>query len=112
LDDFGTGYSSLSYLHRFPINTLKVDRSFIMSMEPNDENSAIVRTILTLAHSLGLDVIAEGIETELQLTQLRWLGCEMGQGYFFSPPIAPQKLVHFLETAMPRWLKSATVNPD
>lgn len=105
LDDFGTGYSSLSYLHRFPINTLKVDRSFIMSMEPNDENSAIVRTILTLAHTLGLDVIAEGIETESQLTQLRWLGCELGQGYYFSPPIAPSKLIEFLETKIPEWLE-------
>ncbi|MGA1622450.1 MAG: EAL domain-containing protein [Synechocystis sp.] len=112
LDDFGTGYSSLSYLHRFPINTLKVDRSFVMSMEPNDENTAIVRTILTLAHTLGLDVIAEGIETELQLTQLRWLGCELGQGYYFSPPIAPQNLVDFLTTQIPQWQQIAVVAPS
>jgi len=110
LDDFGTGYSSLSYLHRFPINTLKIDRSFVMAMEPNDENSAIVRTILTLAHTLGLDVIAEGIETELQLTQLRWLGCELGQGYYFSPPIAPQALISQLESQMPHWLNLAALN--
>ncbi|MEB3173856.1 MAG: EAL domain-containing protein [Cyanobacteriota bacterium] len=98
LDDFGTGYSSLSYLHRFPIHTLKIDRSFVMSMEPNDENSEIIRTIITLAHTLGLDVIAEGIETELQLTQLRWLNCEQGQGYYFAHPLAPSQLTEFIQS--------------
>jgi EAL domain-containing protein (putative c-di-GMP-specific phosphodiesterase class I) len=98
LDDFGTGYSSLSYLHRFPINTLKIDRSFVMSMEPNDENSEIIRTIVTLAHTLGLDVIAEGIETELQLTQLRWLNCEQGQGYYFAHPLTPVQLAEFIQS--------------
>lgn len=97
LDDFGTGYSSLSYLHRFPINTLKIDRSFVMSMQPNDENSEIIRTIITLAHTLGLDVIAEGIETEMQLTQLRWLDCEQGQGYYFSHPIPRQELINYIQ---------------
>jgi EAL domain-containing protein (putative c-di-GMP-specific phosphodiesterase class I) len=87
LDDFGTGYSSLSYLHRFPINTLKIDRSFISGMHPQRDNAEIVRTIITLAHSLNLDVIAEGIETDLQLAQLDWLACDQGQGFFFSPPI-------------------------
>lgn len=86
LDDFGTGYSSLSYLHRFPINTIKVDRSFVNTMEPNNQNTAIVHTIVTLAHTLGLDVIAEGIETERHLTQLHWLGCDAGQGYYFARP--------------------------
>ncbi|MBJ7900345.1 MAG: EAL domain-containing protein [Cyanobacteria bacterium RI_101] len=98
LDDFGTGYSSLSYLHRFPIHTLKIDRSFVMSMEPNDENSEIIRTIITLAHTLGLDVIAEGIETELQLTQLRWLNCEQGQGYYFAYPLTPAQLTEFIQS--------------
>ncbi len=112
LDDFGTGYSSLSYLHRFPINTLKIDRSFIMSMEPDNENSAIVRTILTLAHTLGLNVIAEGVETESQLTQLRLLGCELGQGYYFSPPIAPAKLINFLKTQIPDWLELPAFDPE
>lgn len=98
LDDFGTGYSSLSYLHRFPINTLKIDRSFIMHMSPNDENAEIVRTIITLAHTLGLDVIAEGIETDIQLAQLRWLGCEYGQGYYFARPLSYPKIVQYLQT--------------
>lgn len=91
LDDFGTGYSSLSYLHRFPVNSLKIDRSFVMRMQPNDENSEIVRAIITLAHSLRMDVIAEGVEKEQQWTQLKALGCQKGQGYFFSKPLSEQE---------------------
>ena len=87
IDDFGTGYSSLSYLHRFPINTLKVDRSFVSTMEDGTENGEIVRTIIALAKSLNLNVIAEGIESIHQLHQLRVLGCEYGQGYLFSRPV-------------------------
>ncbi|MGD1805844.1 EAL domain-containing protein [Dapis sp. BLCC M126] len=87
VDDFGTGYSSLSYLHRFPINTLKIDKSFVTNMGVNGENYEIVRAIITLAHSLGLDVVAEGIETEAQLAQLKDLGCEYGQGFLFSKPV-------------------------
>ena len=87
IDDFGTGYSSLSYLHRFPINTLKVDRSFVNTMEDGSENGEIVRTVIALAKTLRLDVIAEGIETIHQLHQLRVLGCEYGQGYLFSRPV-------------------------
>jgi EAL domain-containing protein (putative c-di-GMP-specific phosphodiesterase class I) len=93
IDDFGTGYSSLSYLHRFPIDTLKIDRSFVTQMTDNTENAEIVRTIVTLARSLGMNVIAEGVETGAQLTQLRDLGCDFGQGYLFSKAVgAPAAL--------------------
>ena len=87
MDDFGTGYSSLSYLHRFPINTLKIDRSFISRIGNDAENLEIVQAIMTLAHSLGMKVTAEGVETAEQLAQLRVLKCEYVQGYFFSKPV-------------------------
>jgi diguanylate cyclase (GGDEF)-like protein/PAS domain S-box-containing protein len=87
IDDFGTGYSSLSYLHRFPVTTLKVDRSFVMRMADNNENTEIVRTILMLARNLGMDVVAEGVETNGQLRLLRESFCEYGQGYFFCKPV-------------------------
>jgi len=88
IDDFGTGYSSLSYLHRFPLNTLKIDRSFVIHMTGNSENTEIVRTIVMLAKTLGMDVIAEGVETQEQLAQLWALDCKYGQGYFFSKPVS------------------------
>jgi len=97
IDDFGTGYSSLSYLHRFPIDTLKVDRSFVNAMEDGSENGEIVRTVITLAKTLRLDVIAEGIETIHQLHQLRILGCEYGQGYLFSRPVPLEEAERLLE---------------
>ncbi|WP_334881965.1 putative bifunctional diguanylate cyclase/phosphodiesterase [Nostoc sp.] len=87
IDDFGTGYSSLGRLHQFPINQLKIDRSFISGSIFNDGNLDIVQTIITLAHKLGVDVTAEGVETEEQLALLRNLKCEYGQGYFFSHPL-------------------------
>jgi diguanylate cyclase (GGDEF)-like protein len=86
LDDFGTGYSSLSYLRYLPVDTVKIDRSFI-GPEINDTNYGIVKAIINLAHSLGLDVIAEGIETEDQFQILKDLGCEYGQGYLFAQPL-------------------------
>lgn len=86
LDDFGTGYSSLSYLRYLPVDTVKIDRSFI-GPEINSTNYDIVKAIINLAHSLGLDVIAEGIETEAQLKILKELGCEYGQGYLFAHPL-------------------------
>ena len=87
VDDFGTGYSSLSYLHRFPMSALKIDRSFISNIGPDGENAEIVRTIVTLAHNLGMSVIAEGVETRAQLDLLAEMGCEFGQGYYFSRPV-------------------------
>jgi diguanylate cyclase (GGDEF)-like protein len=90
IDDFGTGYSSLSYLPRFPINTLKIDRSFVSRMTSDAENLEIVRAIVTLAQSIDMDTIAEGIETPEQLEQLRMLGCGFGQGYWFSRPLDSQ----------------------
>ncbi len=87
IDDFGTGYSSLSYLHRFPISTLKIDRSFVSRMDGNNENAEIVRTVIMLARNLDMNVVAEGVEQETQLIQLRALKCEYAQGYFFSRPV-------------------------
>ncbi|HLO49255.1 MAG TPA: EAL domain-containing protein, partial [Kamptonema sp.] len=100
IDDFGTGYSSLSYLHRFPINTLKIDQSFVGRMGTDGDNSEIVRAIVTLAHSLGMDVVAEGVETSHQLAQLRSLGCEFGQGYFFSRPVESNAATALLSPAI------------
>ncbi len=88
IDDFGTGYSSLSYLHRLPVDALKIDRSFISEMGGGGERSEIVRTIVTLARTLRMDVAAEGIETAEQVTRLRALSCHYGQGFFFSEPLA------------------------
>jgi PAS domain S-box-containing protein len=102
IDDFGTGYSSLSYLHRFPINTLKIDRSFVSEMSGDDENSEIVRAIVTLAHNLGMYVVAEGVETEKQLVQLWALQCEYGQGYFFSKPLTAFDAEALMATE-PQW---------
>ncbi|HYE12841.1 MAG TPA: EAL domain-containing protein [Pyrinomonadaceae bacterium] len=88
IDDFGTGYSSLSYLHRFPINTLKIDRSFVGRMGPGVEKAEIVRTIVTLARNLGMEVVAEGVETLDQSEQLRALECDYAQGYLYSKPVS------------------------
>jgi EAL domain-containing protein (putative c-di-GMP-specific phosphodiesterase class I) len=96
IDDFGTGYSSLSYLHRFPIDTLKIDRSFVTQMTDNSENAEIVRTIVTLARSLDMAVVAEGVETVDQLRQLGELGCDYGQGYLFSRPIGAARAAELL----------------
>ena len=92
IDDFGTGYSSISYLSSFPIDNLKIDRSFIERMNCDAENLAIVRMIITLAKTLGMDTIAEGIENAKQLTQLKNLGCQFGQGYLFAKPLDVQEI--------------------
>ena len=92
IDDFGTGYSSLSYLRRFPIDTLKVDRSFVRDAADSADASAIVRAIIAVGHQLGLRVVAEGIETREQLRLLRLLGCDAAQGYFFCVPVPVEEL--------------------
>ncbi len=88
MDDFGTGFSSFSYLHRFPIDTLKIDRSFVSNMSKGQKNQDIVSTIIMLAHKLGMDIIAEGIETDLEKQILQSLNCEYGQGYLFAKPLS------------------------
>jgi diguanylate cyclase (GGDEF)-like protein/PAS domain S-box-containing protein len=90
IDDFGTGYSSLSYLHRFPLDTLKIDRSFISEMRDDGEGMEIARTILPMAFNLQLDVVAEGVETIEQVAMLRKLHCKYGQGYYFSRPLSAE----------------------
>jgi len=101
IDDFGTGYSSLSYLSRFPIDTLKVDSSFVSRIGEDKESLEIVRTIITLAHNLKMNVIAEGVETAEQLGQLRDLGCEYGQGYYFSRPVSAEEASHLIADLLP-----------
>jgi len=89
VDDFGTGYSSLAYLRRFPVELLKVDRAFVDGLGDSGdaEDRAIVAAVINLAHTLGMQAIAEGVETADQLAELRALGCDMAQGYFVSKPI-------------------------
>src|SRR5690606_25616785 len=88
IDDFGTGYSSMSYLRQFPVDVLKVDRSFVDGLGEEQSDSAIVAAIVTLAHTLGLKAIAEGVETAVQLAELRRLGCDYAQGYLISRPVS------------------------
>jgi diguanylate cyclase (GGDEF)-like protein len=96
LDDFGTGYSSLSYLRRLPLDTIKIDRSFIDGLDSDDANLPIVRAVIALAHGLGIEVVAEGIETAGQLAILRDLVCDRGQGYYYARPQPPEKLAALL----------------
>jgi len=102
LDDFGTGYSSLSHLQQLAIRFLKIDQSFVRRLGSDDDALAIVKTIIALAHQLGRQVIAEGVETAEHLVILRSLGCEYGQGYFFSKPLAPEEVGSLLASAR-RW---------
>ncbi|MEH2090951.1 GGDEF/EAL domain-containing response regulator [Nostoc sp.] len=102
MDDFGTGYSSLSYLHSFPLNALKIDKSFVKRMQENKENMGLVPAMIGIANSMGMSAIAEGVETQEQLAQLRSLNCNFAQGYLFSKPIE-QRLAVELLTSAPQW---------
>jgi EAL domain-containing protein (putative c-di-GMP-specific phosphodiesterase class I) len=92
LDDFGTGYSSLSYLHQLPVDALKIDRSFVSNMMTDATSASIVESIVALGHTLGAQVIAEGVETEDQLERLRRLKCDLAQGYYFSRPLEVEQV--------------------
>src|SRR5207249_3488073 len=102
IDDFGTGYSSLGYLHRFPVDTLKIDRSFVGRIGEQSENAEIVRTIVSLAENMGMDVVAEGVETLNQLSHLRGLKCQYGQGYLFSRPVDADSVTAWI-ARKPHW---------
>ena len=102
LDDFGAGYSSLSYLQHFPLDTVKIDRSFVHRLGSTEESHEIVRTIISLAHKLNMTVVAEGVETLQQAAQLRQMGAEYAQGFLFSKPISGEAMLQLLQDP-PLW---------
>jgi EAL domain-containing protein (putative c-di-GMP-specific phosphodiesterase class I) len=96
IDDFGTGYSSLGYLRKFPIDTLKIDQSFVRDIMDDDDDASITAAIIVMAHSLKLDVIAEGVESREQMEYLRLHGCSAMQGFLFSRPLPPEEVTQLL----------------
>jgi EAL domain-containing protein (putative c-di-GMP-specific phosphodiesterase class I) len=96
LDDFGTGYASLMHLKRFPVDVIKIDRSFISDMEVDTNNAAIVKAVLSLGQSLGIEVVAEGVETAVQAALLLEHGCDLGQGYHFGRPMPGRDVSQFI----------------
>jgi EAL domain-containing protein (putative c-di-GMP-specific phosphodiesterase class I) len=111
IDDFGVGYSSLSYLQKHSMDILKLDQSFVRGQDASDRTAEIVRCIVQLAHSLGMSVTAEGIETEAEFRRVREAGCDHGQGFFFSVPVPPQMLTEMLATGQ-RWLPVDSTAPN
>ena len=107
IDDFGTGYSSLSYLKRLPVDEVKIDKSFVLNMQDDENDAVIVRSIIDLAGNLGLRVVAEGVETEDAWDALRDMGCDIAQGYFISRPLPADQLGAWLETMVPARLAAA-----
>ncbi len=101
VDDFGTGYSALSYLQRFPFDTLKIDRSFVQGVEDNPASAALVRAIAKMAEALGLETVAEGVETEDQVRFLGEVQCPLAQGYLFSRPLTAAAMQQLLERERP-----------
>ncbi|PIQ84666.1 MAG: hypothetical protein COV75_01030, partial [Candidatus Omnitrophica bacterium CG11_big_fil_rev_8_21_14_0_20_63_9] len=106
MDDFGTGYSSLSYLTRFPLDNLKVDRSFVTGLPDDRDASAVARAIISMAQNLNLNIIAEGIETENQVGFLHALGCQVGQGYLFSPPVSNDKFMELVRAGTSAFVRT------
>ena len=98
IDDFGTGYSSLSYLKKLPVNTLKIDQSFVRGIEADNDDARICTAIIGLAHDIGLEVVAEGIEWQNHIDFLQSQACDVGQGYFISRPLSPEAFPGFLRT--------------
>ena len=96
IDDFGMGYSSLSYLKRLPADILKVDKSFVAGLGEDIQDTAIVQMVIDLAHNLGMEAVAEGVENKKQAEQLKEMGCDMAQGYYFARPLPPEALSEFL----------------
>jgi len=98
VDDFGTGFSNLAYLHRFPVRHLKIDRSFVQQMAEGDRLRGLTQAVVSLGHALGMEVVAEGVETETTLALLREQGCDQAQGYLFTRPLEPAALGAWLRT--------------
>jgi len=109
IDDFGTGYSSLGYLMRLPAREIKIDKSFVMNMDSDPGNATIVRSTIELAHNLGLEVVAEGVETLATWNTLKELGCDIGQGFYFSKPLPPEKLPKWVANQATAWAFATSV---